>query len=67
MGRRRRDAQRSDRTESAHPNGVHGSVAGSDMPMKTAAWPGLPGSKHPGTRDRSGTKKITQGAKQEGL
>ncbi len=34
---------------------------------KTAAWPGLPGKTQPGTRDKSGTKKIPQSPKQEGI
>jgi len=33
----------------------------------TASWPGLPGKTQGKTRDRSGTKKMKQSAKEEGI
>ena len=37
------------------------------MPMKTAAWPGLPGKTQPRTRDKAGTPKGNVSAKSEGV
>ena len=49
-----------------HPTGPGSSnkTPGKD---KTAAWGGLPGKTQGKTRDKSGTKKLRQGAKEEGI
>lgn len=51
------------------PTGVRGpkEKSFSPDPEKTAAWPGLPGKAQPGTRDKSGTKKLKTHAKSEGI
>ncbi len=48
-------------------SGVGRRAGGAGGKDRTAAWPGLPGKAQPGTRDKSGTKKIPQSPKQEGI
>ena len=42
-------------------------VKSEKMPMKTAAWAGLPGKTQPRSRDKKNTPKVRQSVRIEGL
>lgn len=54
-------------TKGPPPGGRGAGPRKTTEPMKTAAWPGVPGPTQPGRRDRRGTKKLPQSPREEGL
>lgn len=61
------DFSKEDRTDKGMPPKMKPGHRPDATPMKTANWAGLPGKTQPGTRDKSGTKKLHQGPKEEGI